>query len=51
MNIFDIYLIKIKELILKLNKNGLIQVPENLNSINVDSNTIHKNYIRNFITM
>ena len=36
MNIFDIYLIKIKELILKLNKNGLIQVPENLNSINVD---------------
>ena len=36
MNIFDIYLTKIKELILRLNKNGLIQVPDNLNSINVD---------------
>ncbi len=36
MNIFDIYLTKIKELILALNKSGSIQVPDNLNSINVD---------------
>ncbi len=36
MNIFEIYLKKIKELVLTLHKNGLIQIPENLNSINVD---------------
>ena len=36
MNIFEIYLKKIKDLIITLNKEGLIQVPKNLNSINVD---------------
>ena len=36
MNIFEIYLKKIKELVLTLHKNGSIQIPENLNSINVD---------------
>ena len=36
MNIFDIYLKKIKELILTLHETGLIKIPENLNSINVD---------------
>jgi len=36
MNIFEIYLKKIKDLILTLNKEGLIQIPEDLNSINVD---------------
>jgi len=36
MNIFDIYLDKIKDLIKKLNKKGLIELPESLNAINVD---------------
>ena len=36
MNIFDIYLNKIKILINKLNKDGLIELPESLNGINVD---------------
>ena len=36
MNIFHIYLEKIKDLIIKLNKDGLLELPENLNSINVD---------------
>ena len=36
MNIFEIYTKKIKDLILTLNKEGLIQIPEDLNSINVD---------------
>ncbi len=36
MNIFDIYLDRIKSLIKKLNDNGLIKTPENLNGINVD---------------
>jgi len=36
MNIFAIYLKKIKNLIVKLNKNGLIELPESLNGINVD---------------
>jgi arginyl-tRNA synthetase len=36
MNIFDIYLEKIKNLINKLNKEGLIELPESLNGINVD---------------
>ena len=36
MNIFEIYQKKIKDLILLMKKNGLIQAPENLNSINVD---------------
>ncbi len=36
MNIFDLYLDKIKVLIIKLNKDGLIELPETLNSVNVD---------------
>ena len=36
MNIFDIYLDKIKNLIIRLNKDDLIQLPESLNGINVD---------------
>jgi len=36
MNIFEIYLKKIKDLILTLNKEGLIEIPKDLNSINVD---------------
>ena len=36
MNIFNIYLDKIKTLIKKLNKDGLIDLPESLNGINVD---------------
>ncbi len=36
MNIFKIYLKKIKDLILTLNQKGLIQIPKDLNSINVD---------------
>ena len=36
MNIFDIYLDKIKQLVTKLNKKSLIEVPESLNGINVD---------------
>ncbi len=36
MNIFGIYLKKIKNLIVRLNKNGLIELPESLNGINVD---------------
>ena len=36
MNIFEIYLKKINDLILTLNKEGLIEIPKDLNSINVD---------------
>ena len=36
MNIFDIYLDKIIKLIENENKNGLLKLPEKLNSINVD---------------
>jgi arginyl-tRNA synthetase len=36
MNIFDLYLDKIIILIKKLNKEGLIELPESLNGINVD---------------
>jgi len=36
MNIFNIYLDKIKKIVLEQNKNGFLKVPENLNSINVD---------------
>ena len=36
MNIFEIYLKKIKDLIITLNKDGLIEIPKDLNSINVD---------------
>ncbi len=36
MNIFDIYLDKIKKLIIRLNKEGSIELPESLININVD---------------
>ena len=36
MNIFNIYLNKIKKIVLDQNKNGNLKVPENLDSINVD---------------
>jgi len=36
MNIFDIYLNKIKNLIIKLNKDNKIKIPDSLNGINVD---------------
>ena len=36
MNIFEIYLKKIKDLIIGLSKEELIQIPKDLNSINVD---------------
>ena len=36
MNIFEIYLKKIKDLIIALDKEDLIQIPKDLNSINVD---------------
>ena len=36
MNIFDIYLDKIINLIKRVNKEGLIELPESLNGINVD---------------
>ena len=36
MNIFDIYLDKIKKLIIKMNKKNVIEIPESLNGINVD---------------
>jgi arginyl-tRNA synthetase len=36
MNIFDLYLDKIKFLIKKLNKDGILELPESLEGINVD---------------
>ena len=36
MNIFDIYLDKIKKLVTTLNKKKEIKIPESLNGINVD---------------
>ena len=36
MNVFDIYLDKIKKLVIKLNKKSLIEIPESLNGIKVD---------------
>ena len=36
MNIFNNYLIRIKDLIKRLNDKGLIELPESLNGINVD---------------
>ena len=36
MNIFNIYLDKIKKIILDQNKIGTLKVPDNLDSINVD---------------
>ena len=37
MNIFEINLEKIKTLIIKLNKKKIIEIPESLNGINVDT--------------
>ena len=36
MNIFNIYLDKIKKIIIKLNKEGILEIPDSLNNINVD---------------
>ena len=36
MNIFDIYLDKIKKIIINQEKNGILKIPENLDVINVD---------------
>ena len=36
MNIFEIYLNKIKKLIIKLNNENIIQIPDSLNGINVE---------------
>ena len=36
MNIFNIYLDKIKKIVLEQNKIGNLKIPDNLNSINVD---------------
>ena len=36
MNIFEIYLEKIKNIIVKLSKENQIVIPDNLNAINVD---------------
>ena len=36
MNIYDLYLDRIKDLLIKLNRNNIIELPENLNAINVD---------------
>ena len=36
MNIFDLYLVKIISLIKRLNKEGLIELPNNIDGINVD---------------
>ena len=45
MNIFDIYLGKIKKLVIKLNKENVIEIPESLNGINVDVPVLTKTYI------
>ena len=44
MNIFDIYLKKIKKIITDLNKEGSIELPESLNGINVDVPPASFNY-------
>jgi len=36
MNIFDIYLDKIKKIVISQEKNGILKIPENLDVINVD---------------
>ena len=36
MNIFDIYLNKIKKIIINQEKNEILKIPENLDAINVD---------------
>ena len=36
MNIFNKYLDKIKKIIIKLNKDGILEIPDSLNNINVD---------------
>ena len=37
MNIFDIYLDKIKKLVIKLNEEGSIQIPDSLSGIDVEA--------------
>ena len=44
MNIFDLYLDKIIILIKKLNKDGLLELPESLNGINVDIPPVNFDY-------
>ena len=44
MNIFDLYLDKILVLIQNLNRDGLIKLPENLKSVNVDIPPLNFNY-------
>ena len=36
MNIFDVYLDKIKKILIDQQKNGILKIPENLDAINVD---------------
>jgi arginyl-tRNA synthetase len=36
MNIFDIYLDKIKKIVISQEENGILKIPENLDVINVD---------------
>ena len=36
MNIFELYLKKIKQIVITLNSDGILELPNNLDSINVD---------------
>ena len=36
MNIFDIYLDKIKKIVIDQQKKGILKIPDNLDAINVD---------------
>ena len=36
MNIFDIYLDKIKKIVIEQQKKGILKIPDNLEAINVD---------------
>ena len=44
MNIFDLYLVRIKDIIEKLNKDKVIELPETLEGINVDIPPANFNY-------
>ena len=44
MNVFDIYLEKIKNLVLELNKNNDILLPDTLDSINVDVTPVNLDF-------
>ena len=44
MNIFEIYLDKIKKLVINLSKENVIEIPETLNGINVDVPPSHFDY-------